>query len=272
MTYGGFLIRFLVIPIIVLAVVTLLERRRAAAASAQQGLVSPRTLLLALAVIAVVYTTPWDNYLVATGVWWYDPALVLGIRLGWVPLEEYIFFVLQTALTGLLFLLLAKRLRPSTPFVARPSVRIVSTVVAGVLWLISAGILVTGWQPGTYLALVLVWALPPIGLQLALGGDILWHHWRVVVTGIVTPTLYLSAMDTLAIGSGTWTISPAQSLGVLLGGVLPVEEMIFFGVTNTLLVFGLTLGLAPESVRRLPPRMVRGVLRKSPPEAARMME
>ena len=23
-----------------------------------------------------VYTTPWDNYLVATNVWWYDPALV----------------------------------------------------------------------------------------------------------------------------------------------------------------------------------------------------
>ena len=29
--------------------------------------------------IAVVYTTHWDNYLVATRVWWYDPALVSGI-------------------------------------------------------------------------------------------------------------------------------------------------------------------------------------------------
>jgi lycopene cyclase domain-containing protein len=53
-------------------------------------------------VIALVYTTPWDNYLVATQVWYYDPARVWNIILGWVPLEEYLFFVLQTILTGLI--------------------------------------------------------------------------------------------------------------------------------------------------------------------------
>ena len=50
-----------------------------------------RFALLALAAhvgMAVVYTTPWDNYLVATRVWWYDPALVTGLTLGWVPIEE----------------------------------------------------------------------------------------------------------------------------------------------------------------------------------------
>ena len=38
--------------------------------------------------LAVLYTAPWDNYLVATRVWWYDPALVSGIVLGYVPIEE----------------------------------------------------------------------------------------------------------------------------------------------------------------------------------------
>lgn len=52
--------------------------------------------------IALIYTTPWDNYLVASGVWFYDPARVWNIILGWVPLEEYIFFILQTILTGLI--------------------------------------------------------------------------------------------------------------------------------------------------------------------------
>ena len=57
-------------------------------------------MLLGLAAIAVIYTTPWDNYLVATRVWYYDPRLVLGIRLWYVPIEEYTFFILQTFLTG----------------------------------------------------------------------------------------------------------------------------------------------------------------------------
>ena len=51
--------------------------------------------------VAVLYTTPWDNYLVATGVWWYDPHLVAGLVLGWVPIEEYTFFILQTLAMGL---------------------------------------------------------------------------------------------------------------------------------------------------------------------------
>ncbi|MEP7288663.1 MAG: lycopene cyclase domain-containing protein [Chloroflexota bacterium] len=58
-------------------------------------------ILLALAVIAIVYTTPWDNYLVASGVWYYDPKLVFNITLGYVPLEEYLFFILQSFLTGI---------------------------------------------------------------------------------------------------------------------------------------------------------------------------
>ncbi len=59
--------------------------------------------------VALAYTTPWDNYLVATGVWYYDPARVWNIVLGYVPLEEYLFFVLQVTLTGLITLWLIRR-------------------------------------------------------------------------------------------------------------------------------------------------------------------
>lgn len=59
------------------------------------------TMLGVIALIALVYTTPWDNYLVAKRVWYYDPALILKITIGYVPLEEYAFFILQTFLTGL---------------------------------------------------------------------------------------------------------------------------------------------------------------------------
>jgi putative membrane protein len=67
---------------------------------------------------------------------------------------------------------------------------------------------------------------------------------------IVPLTLYLSLCDALAIGWGTWTINPEQSLDILLGGILPLEEMIFFLLTNTLVAFGVTLMLAPETAAR----------------------
>lgn len=54
-----------------------------------------------LALLALVYTAPWDNLIVLQGVWNYDPNRVLGVAIGVVPLEEYGFYVLQVVLTSL---------------------------------------------------------------------------------------------------------------------------------------------------------------------------
>ncbi|MFN8564676.1 MAG: lycopene cyclase domain-containing protein [Anaerolineae bacterium] len=253
MTYAAFLVQFLVVPIVILGVLVYRDRRRPTALT--HGLLSPPLALAALAVIAVVYTTLWDNHLVATGIWRYDPALVMGITLGWVPLEEYLFFILQPLLTGLGFLLLARRISTTASFRPDSDSRIVSALVVSIVWLTSVALLLVGWKPGRYLSLELAWALPPIALQLAVGADILWRFRRVVVPSIVMGTLYLCGADWLAIRSGTWTINAEYSLGVLVGGVLPIEEIIFFLVTNVLLVFGLTLALAQESLTRLPSRI-----------------
>jgi lycopene cyclase domain-containing protein len=208
--------------------------------------------LTVLVLIAVIYTTPWDNYLVATGVWWYDPNLVTGLSLGWVPIEEYTFFILQTILTGLWLLCLARRILPARgSFHTRQPLRWGTTLPLGAFWLLSVMILAAEWQPGTYLALILVWALPPVMLQTAFGADILWYYRRLVIPGILIPTIYLSAADGLAIQSGTWTISPAKTLGIHFPGGLPLEEFTFFLATNVLIVFGMTLMLARESRRRL---------------------
>jgi lycopene cyclase domain-containing protein len=97
MTYFGFLIIFLVVPILLLG--GLLLRLRRTKSRSPEGHVRPAVIAIPLMVlIALAYTTPWDNYLVATGVWWYDPVLVSGIVFGWVPIEEYTFFVLQPIL------------------------------------------------------------------------------------------------------------------------------------------------------------------------------
>ena len=102
------------------------------------------------------------------------------------------------------------------------------------------------------MALILAWALPPIALQFAFGADILWRYRVLVLTTIAVPTFFLAMADTLAIQIGIWTISPEQTLGLYLPGGLPLEEFLFFLVTNVLVTFGVTLALAQESRSRVP--------------------
>lgn len=254
MTYFGFLVRFLVLPILVLALLALWDRRRGKVLPEALRGCSPAAALATLILIALVYTTPWDNYLVATRVWWYDPEKVVGITFGWVPLEEYTFFVLQPILVGLWLLLLARRL-PLASETSNAAPRALLPVTT-FIWLMSVVVLLAGWRPGVYLGLELAWALPPILLQLWFGADILWRHRRLVLLTLVPATLYLSLADTLAIALKVWTIDPEQSLGILLWGQLPIEEFVFFFLTTTLITFGVTLALATESWERLRSRTV----------------
>ena len=258
MTYFGFLIRFLILPLLILVGLHIYNaRRQHTLPRAWQG--TPLWATLAtLIVIAILYTTPWDNYMIARGVWWYDPALVAGITIGWVPIEEYTFFILQPIFTGVWLLFWNRRLSVDAPPLDQATTsRWVSrrwwvSLAMGMLWLLSVAMAVIGWQPGTYLALELAWALPPIILQLAVGADILWQARRPILVTILTITSYLGFCDALAIDDGTWIIDPAQSLNLLLGGILPIEELIFFLLTNTLIVFGITLMLSPQCWQRLP--------------------
>jgi lycopene cyclase domain-containing protein len=209
--------------------------------------------------LAVIYTTPWDNYLVATGVWYYNPELVTGIVIGYVPIEEYTFFVVETILAGLWWWFLARRLSP-LPLGEGSGVRenfnpnkllvSLSACVLAVLWLLSTYLFFFGAESWTYLSIILFWALPPIILQVLFGADILWHYRKLVFCSIFVPGTYLSLMDIVALKETTWSISPSQTTGLLFFGILPVEEVLFFFITNVLLTFGITLLLANVSQER----------------------
>ena len=252
MTYFGFLLRFLVIPILLLGMLAWWDRRRGRdLAPALRG----QSFWLGLGImpiVALIYTTPWDNYLVATHVWWYKPDLVTGFVIGWVPIEEYTFFILQPILTGLFLLALLRRLPHDPQPAHNPRLRYVSALLVGLLWLVMLTLFFLDYGPTIYLGLTLGWALPPIIFQLFFGADILWRHRWVVLAAIVLPTVYLSVADAIAIDGGTWTINPEQSLNIFLGGVLPIEEAVFFLLTNVLVVLGLTLFCAQESQARVP--------------------
>jgi lycopene cyclase domain-containing protein len=251
MTYFGFLLRFLVIPILIFLVIIYWDNRRNKPVN---GFRNGRAVWVGIAIhvlLAVVYTTPWDNYLVATGVWYYNPDLVTGMVLGYVPIEEYTFFVLETILAGLWWWFLARRVSiPTTTFRPNKPLAYLFTCVLSSIWLISAYLFFFGPAHWTYLSIILFWALPPIIVQVLFGAVILWQYRKLVFWSLFVPGTYLSLIDILALKDGTWSISPSQTTGILFFGILPLEEVVFFFITNVLLTFGLTLLLANISQER----------------------
>jgi lycopene beta-cyclase len=259
MTYFGFLLRFLVIPILIFLGITYWDNRNHRQI---KDFRNGSAVWIAIAIhiaLAVIYTTPWDNYLVATGVWYYNPDLVTGKLIGYVPIEEYTFFVLETVLSGLWWWFLARRLSPLLKgersgvrenFKPNKQLVYLSACILVFLWLISAYLFFLGAPKWTYLSITLFWALPAILPQLLFGADILWHYRKLVFWGIFVPGLYLSLMDVIALTDTTWSISPSQTTGILFFGILPLEEVVFFFITNVLIINGMTLLLANVSQER----------------------
>ncbi|MFN3308440.1 MAG: lycopene cyclase domain-containing protein [Anaerolineales bacterium] len=244
MTYFGFLLRFLVIPLGVLLYLVLVDEQRYPPMKHFQNGRRVWGIIALHVALAVIYTTPWDNYLVANGVWSYNPELVSGVVLGYVPLEEYLFFVLETLLAGLWWWFLARRLPEPLQFMPSKAGRLLAFGVLFLLWAISAFLLFGGEPRWTYLSIILFWALPAIFPQFLIGADILWHYRKLVSLGILVPGTYLSLMDIVALRATTWSISPFHTTGVLFFGILPLEEAVFFFITNVLIIFGMTLMLS----------------------------
>jgi lycopene cyclase domain-containing protein len=188
-----------------------------------------------LVVVALVYTAPWDNYLVGRSVWWYGDGVVLA-RVWRAPLEEYLFIVGQTLLAGLWV--------QSLPH--RPEVGVYpdrGDVVTGALLGLGIGTvglaLVT--TPATfYLGAILAWAGPVLALQWAVGWRYLWSRRWLVAAAALPPTLYLATADRYAIAEGVWSLSEGRTTGLTVLG-LPVEEGAFFLLTNLFIAQGLLL-------------------------------
>jgi len=203
-------------------------------------------------VLALVYTTPWDNYLIARGVWGYGQGQIAG-RIGLAPFGEYAFFVLQPLVTALwLGQLTLRRDWPEVGLIRRTETGgRVADLEALSVWprLASAtlgiGMGLVGWtmlstDATFYLGAILAWAAPVLVLQWVVGAPQLVHQRRTVALGAVVPTLYLWVIDRIALATGIWHIAPEYTTGLDIYG-LPVEEATFFLVTNLFVVQGLVL-------------------------------
>lgn len=242
MTYLEFHLAYTIPPLVALALV---QSRPVAGLGAATAL----KWLAVVAGIAFVYTTPWDNYLVYRDVWGYPDGAVLG-TLGYVPYEEYFFFLIQPFIVGLFYYALRGwRRAPSAP-VPMPRLFRAGGIAA---WLavtaLGVALLLHPSDHALYMGLILAWAAPPLAGMWHLGAQKVWADRRRVAIAIALPTVYLWTVDRIAILRGIWDIRDQFSFGVDPFG-LPVEEATFFWITTTLCVTGLALFLpSPDDAR-----------------------
>ena len=95
-----------------------------------------------------------------------------------------------------------------------------------------------------YLAVLAVCLLGTLPLEVWLGVRVYRRPRRLLLTLLpVVAVFYL--WDVYAIAADHWTFDPAQTVGLVLPGGVPVEELLFFVVVPTCAV------LAFEAVRRV---------------------
>jgi len=229
LTYATFHALFVVLPIVGLAVAgSVVDKRTSLRRWDALG-------IGILILLALVYTTPWDRYLIQRGVWGYGPGVVL-VRIGSVPIEELAFITLQPLLTGLWVARLDTSAEVAGSIPLRK--RIAGVVAAGVLLVVGLVFLAT---PATfYLGAIVAWGAPILAIQWAFDWPYLLARWRVVLAGVAVPTAYLCAADWFAIQQGLWYLSDRYTTGLALAG-LPIEEAVFFLATNLFVVQGLVL-------------------------------
>jgi lycopene cyclase domain-containing protein len=187
--------------------------------------------------MAVAFTTPWDNVAARWGIWGF-PRHKYTLRIGYLPVEEYLFFVLQSlnVMFGVraLLLLVPSWHRPGAlPFSAATWV---GAAIAVVAW-IAAGLALRalGRRKGACLnyALHLAWFLPVISLQWIIAPALFLAHAGLLTVMACGFGLYYTLADLVAVRAGIWFFDEKQITGHKVAG-LPWEEIAFFVLTSLL--------------------------------------
>lgn len=200
-----------------------------------------RIKILTLCIFAVIYTTPWDNYIIYHKAWWYRKGAVIG-TIGYVPIEEYMFFIIQTILTSLWTICCSRWTLHSLYLRSSKSLKFQLMKYVGIVLMASA--ILWGWLnaiPATksfYLCSIVWWSLLIVVLLWYIASTHIVHRYQQILFSAVFPSLYLCYVDVIALRARVWHINEKTSLEVFVVDELPIEEVIFFFVTNFIVVMG----------------------------------
>jgi lycopene cyclase domain-containing protein len=84
-------------------------------------------------------------------------------------------------------------------------------------------------QPYAYLGVLLFILLTTLPLELYLGVRV-WRRPKRLLLTVLPVVVVFVIWDLYAIANDHWYFDPAQTTGVLLFGLLPIEELLFFVV------------------------------------------
>ncbi|MBB5869418.1 lycopene cyclase domain-containing protein [Allocatelliglobosispora scoriae] len=89
----------------------------------------------------------------------------------------------------------------------------------------------------TYLAVLTGCLACAIWLEPVLGTGVLRQFGRLART-VLPVAIFFVAVDLAAIRAGWWDFDPAQIVGLVLPGGLPIEELLFFLVVPVCAILG----------------------------------
>ncbi len=194
-----------------------------------------------LTLLAVSYTTPWDSYLIKEKIWSYHPENIL-FTIYRIPIEEYFFFIIQTSI-GCLFIafLLFREKKNKQNLAMKIGRRQVALFAIMTISLFASWFAFSRAPQYLYLKLIIYWSLPVLFLQWSLGSSILLQNKTTLLRGVFFLTAYFWVADIVAIHLQIWFFPEQTISGLTLLGVLPLEEALFFLVTNIMVVQGYIL-------------------------------
>lgn len=195
-------------------------------------------------VLTGVYFLVWDHFFTLWGVWGFNPRYLLGITLGVMPLEEYLFFLIVPFSCVFLYEVINYYL-PQDPL--RPYARVLSAIL-------SLGLFILGATFHNHIYT----AVAAFGAATMLAGHVLWprpYLGRFYLGYLVSLIPFFPVNGIL---TGSFLDEPvvwynnAENLGIRLG-TIPVEDSIYLIL---LLLSIITIYEELKMVR--PPRLERG--------------
>lgn len=83
------------------------------------------------------------------------------------------------------------------------------------------------WQQFTYAGVLIFIVIGSGWLEFVVRTRVA-RRWRRAALALIPSLVLFVAWDLYAIAEGHWTFDPAQTVGLVLPGDLPVEELLFF--------------------------------------------
>ncbi|KAJ6635851.1 Bifunctional lycopene cyclase/phytoene synthase [Pseudolycoriella hygida] len=200
-----------------------------------------RIKIITICALALIYTTPWDNYIIYHKAWWYRKDAVIG-TIGYVPIEEYMFFIIQTIFTSLWTICCSRWTLQSLYLRNKESSKFQLIKHVGCLLILS--IILWAWfnaTPATklfYLCTITWWALLIVVILWYIASSFVVQCYQQILCSVVFPSFYLCYVDVIALRAKVWHINESTSLEIFVVDELPLEEVVFFFITNFLVVIG----------------------------------